>query len=89
MEVIDPELWAIALGLRETLQSRERLQQDGVKMVAVFSESHSAIRRTAHLDLASGSRLEGQINRRGRAVFALGIAIDLGWVTGHSSMPGN
>jgi len=54
MEVFDAELWAIGLALGETVKRRERLQEHGVKTVAVFSDSQAAIRRTAHLEPGPG-----------------------------------
>jgi len=50
MEVFDAELWAIGLALGKTVKRRETLQRHGVKMVAVFSDSHTAIQQTAHLE---------------------------------------
>jgi hypothetical protein len=37
MEVFDAELWAMELGLGETVKRRDRLQVHGVKSLAVFS----------------------------------------------------
>jgi len=64
MEVFDAELWAIGLALRETFKRRDRHQQHGVKMVAVFSDSQAAIRRAAQLQPGLGQRLARRINRR-------------------------
>jgi hypothetical protein len=50
VEVFDAELWAIGLALDVTIEKREKLQRHGVKMVAVFSDLQTAIRRTAHLE---------------------------------------
>ncbi|MDT7660414.1 MAG: hypothetical protein QOF38_5129, partial [Pseudonocardiales bacterium] len=50
MEVFDAELWAIRLALDVAMEKRDTLQQHGVKLVAVFSNSQAAIRRTAHLE---------------------------------------
>ena len=44
MEVFDAELWAIGLALGETIEKRETLQRHGVKTVAIFSDSQTAIR---------------------------------------------
>jgi len=44
MEVFDVELGAIRLMVVETVMPRERLQQHGVKTVAVCSDSQTAIR---------------------------------------------
>ena len=44
MEVFEAELWAIGLALGETVNKRERLQQHGVKTVAVVSDSQGGIR---------------------------------------------
>jgi hypothetical protein len=43
MEVFDAELWAIGLALREIVKRRKRVQVDGVKTVAAFSNSQAAI----------------------------------------------
>jgi len=54
MEVFDAELWAIGLALDVTIEKRETLQRHGVKTVAVFSDSQTAIRRAAHLEAGPG-----------------------------------
>jgi len=61
----------------------------GVKTVAVFSDSQAAIRRAAHLDPGPWQRLARQINRRARSLLAHGIATEIHWVLGHSGIPGN
>jgi len=43
MEVFDAELGAIGLALAETIEKRETFQRHGVKTVASFSDSHTAI----------------------------------------------
>jgi hypothetical protein len=43
MEVFDTERWAIGLTLDETIEKRETLQSHGVKMVAIFSDSQTAM----------------------------------------------
>jgi hypothetical protein len=43
MEVFNAELSVIALVLGETIKQRETLQRHGVKMVAIFSDSQTAI----------------------------------------------
>jgi len=89
MEVIEAELWAIGLALGETVKRRDRHQQHGVKMVAVFSDSQAAIRRAAQLQPGLGQRLARRINRRVRNLCGHGIANKIHWVLGHSSIPGN
>ena len=44
MEVFNAVLWAIGLTLGKMVKRRERLQEHGVKMVAVLSDSQAAIR---------------------------------------------
>jgi len=48
MKVFDAELLAIGLALGETVKRRNRPHQNGVKTVAVFSDSPAAILRAAH-----------------------------------------
>ena len=89
MEVIDAELWAIGLALEVTIGRRETLQRYGVMMVAVFSHSTAAIRRTAHLEPGPGQRLARRINRSAQALLAYGIRTQIHWVPGHSGLPGH
>jgi ribonuclease HI len=89
MEVLYAELWVIGLALGETVKRRERLQEHGVKTVAVLSDSQAAIRRTAHLEPGPGQRLARRINRSARDLLAHGIATDIHWVLGHCGIPGN
>jgi hypothetical protein len=58
-------------------------------MVAVFSDSQAAIRRTAHLEPGPGQRVARRINRRAQALLAHGIETEIHWVLGHSGIPGN
>jgi hypothetical protein len=50
MEVFGAKLRAIGLALDVTIEKRERLQWDGVRRVAIFSDSQTGIGRAAHLD---------------------------------------
>jgi hypothetical protein len=43
MEFFDAELLAIGLAIGVTAKRREKLQQHGVEMVAVCSDSHAPI----------------------------------------------
>jgi len=88
MEVFDAELWAIGLALGETIEKRETLQRHGVKTVAIFSASQTAIRRASQLEPGLGQRLARRINRRARALLTHGIATEIHWVPGHSGSPG-
>jgi len=54
MEVFDAELWAIGLALDVMIEKRETLQRHGVKTVAFFSDSQTAIRRAAPLEPGPG-----------------------------------
>jgi ribonuclease HI len=58
-------------------------------MVAIFSDSQTAIRPAAHLELGPGQQLVRWINRRVRALLAHRIAIEIHLVPGHSGIPGN
>ena len=89
MEVLDAELWAIRLALDAAMEKRDTLQQHGVKLVAVISNSQAAIRRTAHLEPGLGQRLARRINSRARNLLAHGIATEIHWVPGHSGITGN
>jgi len=50
MDVFDAEPWVIGLALDVAIEKSETSQEHGVKMVAVFSDSQAAIRRTAHVE---------------------------------------
>jgi hypothetical protein len=45
MEVFDTDPWVIGLALDVAIKKEETLHMDGVKMVAVFSDTQAAIRR--------------------------------------------
>ena len=89
MEVFDAEMWAIGLALDETIEKREILQRNRVKMVAVFNNSQAAIRRAAHMEPGPGQRLARRINRNEQALLAHHIKTEIHWVPGHSGIPGN
>jgi len=89
MEVFDAELCAIGLALGETIEKRGTLQRHGVKTVAIFSDSQTAIRRAAHLEPGLGRRLVRRMNRRAWALLAHGIATGIHWVPGHPGIPGH
>ena len=89
MEVFDAQLWAIGLTLGEAVNRRERLQEHGVKTVAVFSDSPATIQRTARLEPGPGQRLPRRINRRAKVLLAHGSRTEIHWILGHSGIPGN
>jgi len=89
MEVFDAGLWAIGLALWETVKRRDRHQQHGVIVVAVFSDSQAAIRQAAQLQPGLVQRLARRINRRAQNLRGHGIANKIYWVPGHSSIHGN
>jgi len=89
MGVFDTELRAIGFALDETIENRDTLQRHAEKMVAICSDSKSAIRRAAHLAPGPGQRIARQINQRAWALLAHGIATQIHWVPGHSVIPGN
>jgi ribonuclease HI len=88
MEVLDAELCAIGLALEETIEKRQILQRNGVKMLAVFSDSPAAIRRAAHLEPGPAQCLARRINRKVKALLTHAIKTELHWVPGHSGIPG-
>jgi len=49
MGVFDTDLCAITLPHDVAIENRESFQKHGVKMVAVFSDSQTAIPQTAHM----------------------------------------
>ena len=55
----------------------------------VFCDSQAAIRQAAHLEPGPRQRLARRINRRARSLLAHGIATEIHWVPGHSSIRGN
>jgi len=73
----------------ETVKTRERLQEHGVKMVAVFGNSHAAMRQTEPPEPGARRQLAMTINRRSQALFAHGITTEIHWVPGHSGIPRN
>jgi len=88
-EVFDGDLWQIGLALDVAIEKRATLQNDGVKMVAVFSDSQATIQRAGHMEPGPWQRLARRINRRTQSLLAHGIATKIHWVPGHSSIPGN
>jgi hypothetical protein len=83
------ELWAIGLLLDVVIVKREKSQEHGVMIVAVISNSQAAIRRMAHLEPGPGLRLPRRINRIAQNLLPHGIATEIHWVLGHSSIPRN
>jgi hypothetical protein len=63
MEVYEVELWAIGVKLSESVKMRERLMENGVTIVAVFSDSQAAIHRTEDLEPGPGQPLARLLTR--------------------------
>ena len=89
MEVFNAEWWAVGLALDVTIEQRDTLQRHGVKTVAIFNDSQTAIQRVAHHEPGPGRGLARRINRRAQPHRARGIATEIDWVPGHSGIPGN
>jgi hypothetical protein len=87
MEVFDAEQWAVRLDV--AIEKRETLQRHGVKKIAIFTDSETAIQQVAHLEPGPGQRLPRWINRRAQAFLFHGITTEIPWVPGHSGIPGN
>jgi len=77
MEVFDAERWAIGLALDLAIDKTELLPRHAVKMVAVFSDSQTAIRRAAHLEQGPEQRLARRINRRAQNLLTYSIATEI------------
>jgi len=89
MEVFHVELWAIGVTLRKSVVRAEALRAHGVTTVAVFSESHTAIRRRTHLDPGPVQHLATAINEYTMALRPHRIEAAIHWVPGHSGIPWN
>jgi len=87
--VFNAELWAIGLVLDVTIEKRETLQSHQGRMVAILSDSQTAIRRAAHLEPGPAQPLARQINQRAQALLAHNIPTEIHWVPGHSGIPGD
>ena len=87
MEVIHAELRGIGLALEDTIENREILQGNRVKMVEVVNDSQAAIPWAAHLEPGPGQWLPRRMNRKAQALPAHGIKTEIHWVPGHSSIP--
>jgi len=88
-DFFDAELWVIRLALIVTNDKRETLHRHGVKMVAVFSSSQAALRRTAHLEPGPEQWLARWNNQSWLALCMHAIATEIHWVPGPSGIPGN
>jgi len=89
MEVYGAELWAIGLALRESVRKTDTLQTHGVTKVAVFRNSHAAIRSTEHPELGPGQPLARWINQSSRPLREAGIKTEIHCVPGHTGIPRN
>jgi len=89
MEIFDAELSGIGLDLDMAIEKRETLHEHAVKMVAVFSDSQAAIRRTAHLEPGPWQRQARRILQRAQSLLTHSIATEIYWVPGHSGIAGN
>jgi len=89
MGLFDAEPLVIGLSLDLAIEKRHTLLQQGVLMVALFSDSQATICRMAHLEPGAGLRLGRSINSRARNFLANGITTEMHWVPGDSGIPGN
>jgi hypothetical protein len=68
MEVLDAELWAIWIALKETAKRAEGLRLQGVQKVTIFSGSQAAVQRAAHLEIGPGQQFARWINNEARVL---------------------
>jgi len=67
----------------------QTLQRHRVKTVVVFSDSHPAFQRTAHLEPGPGQQVGRQMIGSVQALLVQGIETEIHWVPGHSDIPAN
>jgi len=87
MGVYHAEMSVIGLALRESINTRDQLETHRAKMIAVFSNSQAAFRRTEHLVPGPGQPLARRMIQCTRNLRKAGIETHIHWVPGHTGIP--
>lgn len=89
MEVFNAEWCAIGLTLDVTIEKRQILQRNVVKMVVVGIDSPAANQQTEHLEPGPGQQTARLIHLRVQALVTHSIKMEIDRLPGHSGISGN